>query len=130
MRTLIVEDDFISRRLIQAILTPYGTCDVVVNGKEAVEAFQMSLVEGNKYDLVCLDIMMPEMDGLEVLREIREIERELEITGLDGVKVIMVTALDDFENIKTAFNQQCEAYLIKPIIKEKLIDTLKEIHLI
>ena len=130
MRVLIVEDDSISRRLLQTIISPYGVCDVVVNGKEAIEAFELAKEEKNNYNLVCLDIMMPEMDGQEVLRQIRKFEKEWDINRQNGVKVIMVTALDDFDNIKSAFEEQCEAYLIKPVIKEKLLDTLKQIRLI
>ena len=130
MRVLIVEDDSISRRLLQAIISPYGVCDVVVNGKEAIEAFELAKEEKNNYNLVCLDIMMPEMDGQEVLRQIRKFEKEWDINRQNGVKVIMVTALDDFDNIKSAFEEQCEAYFIKPVIREKLLDTLKQMHLI
>ncbi|MCA1987263.1 MAG: response regulator, partial [Desulfovibrio sp.] len=65
MRVLIVEDDFTSRKLMQTILSPYGDCDVAVNGREAVEAFQNALNSAKPYDLVCMDIMMPEMDGQE-----------------------------------------------------------------
>jgi two-component system chemotaxis response regulator CheY len=127
MRILIVEDDFISRRLLQVILEPYGVCEIAINGKEAVDAFRMSHEEGNSYDLICLDIMMPEMDGQEVLKRIRAMEREFKISDSKRVKIIISTALDDFDNIKRAFQEQCQAYLVKPITKEKLVDTIKEI---
>ena len=74
MRTLIVEDDFTSRLLLQTYLSRYGECHVAINGKEAVEAFRMSKQNGSKYDLICMDIMMPEMDGQTALREIRALE--------------------------------------------------------
>ena len=63
MRILIVEDDFICRRLVHDILAPYGDCDVAMNGKEGMKAFKMALNAGKPYNLICLDIMMPEMDG-------------------------------------------------------------------
>jgi len=130
MKTLVVEDDFVSRRLLQIVLTPYGQCDIAVNGREALEAFKMALDEGSPYDLVCLDIMMPEMDGHEVLKQIRETEMQNGKGGLDGAKVIMTTALGDFENIKRAFIGQCEAYLVKPVEKQKLLEKLVELGLI
>ena len=74
MKALIVEDDFTSRLLLQGLLQPFGVCHVCINGKEAVEAFKIALDQKEPYDLVCLDIMMPEMDGQTALKEIRAIE--------------------------------------------------------
>jgi len=127
MRTLIVEDDFTSRLLLQRILLPYGEAHVAVDGEEAVKAFSSALEAGQPYDLVCLDIMMPKKDGHGVLREIREIEGKRGVLGLDGAKVIMVTALNDSVNIMASFVSQCEAYIVKPLDKNKL---LKEIRLL
>ena len=130
MKILITDDDFTSRKILAKYLSEYGQCDVAVDGKEAVEAFKSALDEWEAYDLICLDIMMPEMDGQEVLKQIRQIEKEKNINGLDGVKVLMTTALDDSDNIKTAFKEQCEGYLVKPIDRQKLIEKLKELDLI
>jgi two-component system chemotaxis response regulator CheY len=130
MKTLIVEDDFVSRRLMQVILSPYGICHLAVNGREAVDAFVMACEENDPYDLICLDIMMPEMDGHEVLREVRRLEDQRGVCGLEGVKVIMITALSDPRTIMTAFKEQCEDYLIKPIEKFKLLDKVRKLGLI
>lgn len=130
MKTLIVEDDFISRRLLQAILSPYGACEMATNGKEAVLAFKLAWEENDPYDLICLDIMMPEMDGLGVLEEVRRLEEERGISGLTGVKIIMTTALSDPRSIMKAFKQQCEDYLIKPIDRVRLIEKVKGLGLI
>ena len=120
MKSLIVDDDFFCRRILQSILANYGEAHVAVDGKEALFAFEQALAEEAPYDIICLDIMMPEISGQEVLKTIRELEAKKNIFGLDCVKIIMTTALDDSENIKTAFKEQCESYLIKPISKSKL----------
>ena len=130
MKILIVEDEFVCRHVLQELLSPYGECDMAVNGKEAVDAFESALAGNRPYNLVCLDIMLPEMDGQEALKKMREIERKYQIGGLDGVKIIMTTALEDFDNIKRAFIEQCEGYLVKPITREKIITQLKELSLI
>lgn len=130
MKSLIVDDDFFSRRVLQTILSSYGECHVAVDGKEALFAFEQSLAEESLYDVVCLDIMMPEMDGQEVLKKIREMEEKKGIFGSDSVKVIMTTALDDSDNIKKAFREQCESYLIKPISRAKLTKILTDFGLI
>jgi two-component system, chemotaxis family, chemotaxis protein CheY len=130
MRTLIVEDDFISRHVLQEILLPFSMCDAAVNGREALEAFLLALDNGTPYDLICLDIMMPEIDGKETLKRIRAIEKDRGIVNLSGVKIIMTTALEDFDTIKAVFRDQCEAYLVKPITQQKLLKQIEELKLI
>ena len=100
MRILIAEDDYASRRFMQNFLSRYGECDVTVDGKEALDAFLMALEEKEPYDLICLDIMMPLLDGYEVLRAIREKEKEEQISEEEESKVIMTTALGDSRTVK------------------------------
>lgn len=63
MRILIVEDDFIGRKVLQRLLLEYGECDVAVDGVEAVKAFDLAWSAGMPYDVLFLDIMMPNMSG-------------------------------------------------------------------
>lgn len=131
MKTLIVEDDFLARSLLSTLLAEYGPCHVAVNGLEALDAIKKAFGENEPYDLVCLDIMMPVMDGQETLLELRKIEENLGIKGVDTTKVIMVTAIDDSKNIMKAFRQgQCEAYLTKPMDRNKLLGHIRDLGLI
>ncbi len=130
MKCLIVEDDFTARKLIQIYLSEFGKCFVAVNGKEAVQAVTQAFDEDEPYDLIALDIMMPEMDGIEALKAIRNLEKEQGITGLDTVKVIMTTAKGQSQDIFDAFNTGCEAYLIKPIRKPDLVDEIRKLGLL
>ena len=91
MRALVVEDDFTSRRIVQKILSNFFDCDVAVDGEEALVAFEDSLENGPRYQLICLDIMMPNLDGHEALTKIRALEEKHDIHGLEGVKVIMTS---------------------------------------
>jgi two-component system, chemotaxis family, chemotaxis protein CheY len=129
MKCLIVEDDFIGRKLMQKYLAEYGECDVATDGEEAVEAFRLALENETPYDLICLDIMMPNMNGHEALSAIRQIENKHEINGLDGVKVIMTTALGDSESVLGSFREGCEAYMIKPIRKDTLLTEIEKLGL-
>jgi two-component system chemotaxis response regulator CheY len=115
---------------LQASLAPYGECHIAVNGRVAVEAFRAAREQGQRYDLICMDIMMPEMDGQEALRQIRKLEDDADILSGDAVKVVMTTALDDIGSVMTAFKGLCDAYLMKPIDKAKLLAQLKSLHLI
>ncbi len=130
MKTLIVEDDFTSRVLLQELLKPYGPIHIAVNGKEAVDAVRAALDKEEPYELVCLDIMMPEMDGYQALKEIRGMEESRRIAPSDVARIFMITALDGMKNVFQAFHGLCDAYLIKPIVKAKLLEQLDEFHLI
>lgn len=127
MKILIVEDDFLSRKLMLTYLTPLGECDAAANGMEAIEAFVMACNSGKRYDLITLDIMMPDMSGQDVLKQIRAIEEEMEISE---VKIVMTTALKDAPSVMDAFKSQCDGYLFKPIESGKLMDMLRELHLL
>jgi len=130
MKTLIVEDDFASRLILQKFLAPFGETHVAVNGKEALDAFKKEDAAGAPYDLLCLDIMMPEMDGQTCLKNIREYEEEKGKNSSTGAKIIMTTALGDTKNVMEAFHALCDAYLVKPINKSDLINTLLQMELV
>ena len=130
MRSLIVEDDFTSRLLLQRLLTPYGECHIAVNGREAVSAYGMALDAGQPYDLVCLDIMMPEMDGHAALKEIRVMEERRIHNSTHGAKIIMVSALDDMKNMSAAYQHLCDGYLVKPIAKTELVGLLDKLKVL
>lgn len=130
MRILIAEDDFASRKVILKFLSVYGECDVTVDGMEAVDAFMMALEEGNPYDLICLDVMMPVMDGYQALKSIRELEKEQGIPEEKMAKIIMTTALNEEKNVKKAFELGCTVYCAKPIDMVELKRTLEMLELI
>ena len=130
MRILIAEDDYASRKFLYKFLSAYGECDITIDGIEAVDAFMLALDEGKPYDLVCLDIRMPKLDGTRALKAIRDVEKQRGIEGDSRVKVIMTTALNDTTNVYNAFDSGCEAYAAKPIDTKKFTEVLKRIGLI
>ena len=127
MRILIAEDDFASRKFMQKYLNKFGDCDITIDGEEAIEAFKMALEDDEPYDLLCLDIMMPALDGYQVLKAVRELEKENERSGDKAVKIIMTTALNSERNIKAAFDMGCTVYCAKPIDLEKFEEVLEKI---
>jgi two-component system chemotaxis response regulator CheY len=130
MRILIAEDDFTSRLFMKKFLSKYGECDVAVDGIEALDAYLNSIKDGNAYDLICLDIMMPKLDGMKVLKSIRDIEKQKDITTEKQVKIIMTTALNDKQTVLNAYDAGCEAYAWKPIETDKFIAVMRNLGLI
>ena len=131
MKALIVEDDFTSRLVLQGILKKFGEVHIAVHGLECIAAFAKALNNGIRYDLVCLDIMMPEMDGHEALKRIREMETQAGISARNEVKVLMTTALDDPKNVFEAyFKGGATSYLVKPVHAGNVIKELQKFCLI
>lgn len=127
MRILLAEDDYITRTNMVSFLSTHGECDIAVDGMEAVEAFVTALEEGESYDLVCLDIMMPSVDGYQALLAIREAENSRGISVDDGAKVIMVTALDGEKNVAMAYELGCTTYISKPVVVQEFEEALQKL---
>lgn len=129
-KILIVEDDMVSRKFLNKVLREYGDCDLVVDGLEAIDAFLISLKENSPYDLICLDIMMPKIDGVKVLKAMRDLENEKNISKENKSKIIMTTALGESDIVKTAFEYGCDAYASKPIDLDKFREVLGKLGII
>lgn len=131
MRILIVEDDFVGRKVMHQLLLEYGECDVAVDGVEAVKAFDLAWEAKQPYDVMFLDIMMPNMSGHEALKIIRDKEKDRGVTPQNEVRVIMTSALDDVKNVTQSFFQGgASAYLVKPIERRKVIEELRKLGLV
>ena len=121
MKILLAEDDFVTRKFMVGLLSKYGECDVTVDGMEAVDAFMMALEDGEPYDLVCLDIMMPVMDGYEATAVIRGLERE----DAD-IPIIAMTADAFSEDIQRCLECGMDDHLAKPIDVQAVASKLKK----
>lgn len=130
MKTLVVDDDFVSRTVFTDFLSPMGKCDIATNGMEAVWAFNYALQSEKPYNLVCLDIMLPKMDGYHVLEHIKKIEEKNLPWGKGRTKIVMISSLSAADNIIRAFDEECDAYLIKPVQYSELMDKLVELRLL
>ena len=119
MKTLIVEDDFTSRLLLQTFLSRYGECHIAVNGKEAVQAFRAALEGGTKYDLICMDIMMPEMDGYQTMEHIRKNQT------FQRLPIVALTAKAMKGDREKCLEAGASDYLAKPVNTEQLLSALR-----
>lgn len=130
IRTLIADDDFTSRLMLQESVKSYGAVHIAANGREAVDAVRMAIEASQPYDLICLDIVMPEMDGQQALREIRALEQAKGVSRSGRATIIMVSSLADEANITTARDHDCDHFLVKPLDRTRLRDALRRSNLI
>ncbi len=128
-RALIVEDDEVSAQILSALLEDDFKCDIAPNGEEGLKMYDQSF-EKDPYDIIFLDIMMPIKDGQELLKDIRNLEKSHEVQKDQKVKIVMTTALGDFDNVAEAFKGKCDGYLVKPIIPEKLTELLEQLGVV
>ena len=130
MKILVVDDEQPNRDLLAFILNKFGECKLAVDGPSAINAYRQALDSGSPFDLVTLDVMMPDMNGHETLEQIRAVEEDAGIDSMDGVKIIMISANCDYETILRSFDGKCMAYIEKPIIEENLVRTMTGLGLL
>lgn len=121
MRFLVVDDDIWANRLIAHTLEKHGEVVSTANGDEALAAIQESWSNAAAFDLVCLDIDMPGVDGHATLAAIRALEETRGVEPGRGVAVVMVSGHREPDHFFAAFREGCEAYLVKPVTAEKLL---------
>ncbi len=133
MKILVVDDEMVSREKMKMIMGHFGECDAVESGADAMEKFVSAWNSWSPYDLISLDVQMPEMDGVEVLNRIRGMEREKNVPENKRVKVVMVTARSDKDTIMTSIQAGCNDYVVKPfdktIVAKKLTKLGFHVHL-
>jgi two-component system, chemotaxis family, chemotaxis protein CheY len=130
MRSLIVDDDPTNRVLLDAILSQHGKCQIAVNGRDAVNAFRKANDTGLSYDLVCMDISMPEMDGFTAVKQIRALEEARGILPKAGAKILMASASGDTKDIFRSVRESCNGYMVKPVSAIQLLEHLKRLLLL
>ncbi len=121
MRLLIVDDNQKNAKLLKAILSPYGECESVEDGKAAILAFEKAWNDWRPFSFIFLDIMMPEMDGEQVLAYIRETEQNKKINHHHCAKIIMVSAHSDQELFSRCVQRGCDDFIVKPFDKGIII---------
>jgi len=112
-KILIVDDDENIRNTMKAILEDEGyLVDTAESGGEAVQKTQKT-----NYNIALLDIRLPDMEGVELLKLIKE--------GVPRTRKIMVTGYPSMQNAIAALNKNADAYLIKPVDIENLLSAVK-----
>jgi len=131
IKCLVVDDDQLGRELISFYLVGIANCEMAENGIQAVDMFRNTFENGEPYDLIILDIVMPEMDGHSAAMQIRQIEKEWGVAIGDGVNIIVLSSLHTPNDIIQAYvAARSVAHLVKPVKPEKLLKTLSKLGII
>ncbi|MEW6426483.1 MAG: response regulator [Thermodesulfobacteriota bacterium] len=128
MRMLIVEDEKVSRKKMRIILEEFGVCDETASGSEALAMFRKAWEERAPYDIVTLDITLHEMNGAEVLLQMRQFEQERNLPKAKLAKIIMVTSHSDVDHITTCITAGCNSYTVKPFTRESIRKCLRAVY--
>ncbi len=126
MRVLVVDDDFIALSKLVAILGRYGECEAATYGKQAMKMFCDAAAQGHPYDLITLDIEMPEINGIELLKMM--VEKE-DISQIPRAKKIMITGSSSRGNVFQAVENRCDAFLVKPVTSDVMSRLLVKLGL-
>jgi len=118
---LVAEDSEINRVVVSSMFEEIKDIDVefAFDGKDTVEKFERS---PDKFSIILMDILMPEMDGIEATEAIRRLDCE----NARDIPIIALTASDDEEKIKECLAAGMNGYLIKPMLKEELFEICAE----
>ena len=130
MKILVVDDETVSRKKLQKIMSSFGECEEVDNGQAALEKFQKAWENSTPFDLITLDVAMPEMEGTEALQKIRKLEREQNLPLEKRVKIFMVTSHSDKDTVIASVKVGCDDYIVKPFNRETVLVKLKECGLV
>lgn len=126
MRFLIVDDDESIHLYLQGVLAPYAVCESATSGFEAEEMFMQAHEEKRPFDVVFMDILMPEQDGHKTAEILRQHELKMGISESEQFTLVMITSLVDNRNVSKAFfNTYAACYIVKPFDKEKVLDELQ-----
>ncbi|GAB7022807.1 response regulator [Salidesulfovibrio brasiliensis] len=130
-RFLIVDDDERFAELVSLKLGEFGSCDVATGGEDALEIFERRLKEKSPFDAVFMDIVMPEMDGHEVVRRLRQLEKRYGVNAVKSFKLIMLTAHSDIDNVgRSFFDSLADAFLTKSNMQGGLQSAMRDARLI
>ena len=131
LKILLVDDSKSAQLKIHSILSKYGECDQAYNGVEALEYFTNSIQTNRLYDLVVMDVVMPEMDGFQAAKEILALEKKDNIPQEQRTKIVMLTSKADPKHmIKAQFEIGVTTYITKPFEEETLLETLRNLSLL
>lgn len=124
LKILIVDDEYVSLTKLNLLLERYGDCDSATSGEQALELINLAIEEKKPYDLITMDISMNGQDGIETLKNIRQIQSYGE-----NVIIVMITGMTDKMNIGKSFKEGCTELITKPVVRKEVEMMLEKLNI-
>lgn len=128
MKILIVDDVRMHLKILEKFLSSHGEVDSAGGGAEAISLLKKSFKDKLFYDLICLDLMMPEVSGYEVLEKIHQLEKKYQPP--EPIKVIIISSINERNKVVGVLKQGVHGYLVKPFSQEKINLELTRLQII
>lgn len=124
IKTLIIDDEIQGYTCIKSML---GVCDIVESGLIGVEYAETALKIKSYYNLILLDVVIPDLDGIEVIRKIRDLEKSYNIKSSSEAKIVVVSSRRDEPTILEAFRNGATGWIDKPVATDLFLTKLKNL---
>ena len=130
LNALIVEDEQVALAKIKLIMDSIGSYQIAETGDSCLQQFSSSLSSRKYFDVLLIDIGLPDMSGKGLLKKIDELEEKYNVPSDKKVKKIMVTASAEKQDLFGSIQDRCDDYLLKPVTKDIVMDKLKAVGLL
>ncbi len=127
MRILVVDDEQVSRNVLRKAMESFGPCEEAEGGREATAAFDRAWEESSPFDLLLVDLSMPDMDGREVIQQIRSREESMEVPAAAQAKIVVVTSHSEKDTVLSCLRAGCDDFIVKPFERDVLSAKLAEL---
>lgn len=127
MKCLIVDDEFVSLTKMVTILSELGECEAATHSKQAIDIALKAMISNHYYDMIMVDVNLPDVNGLELMQFIINKEK---VHNVKPAIKIAISAVGNSVNVRNAISIGCSLFLIKPIKKELIITKLKLLGLL
>ena len=124
MKILVIDKNPAVSKLFEEFPMDITELQALRSGDAAIGGVKNALKRRDPFELIAIDIDLPDMDGRQVILEIRKMEQEFLTPGTDRAFVMMVTAQADEKSVKTSFAAGCNAFIVKPFKIETIVKTL------
>lgn len=122
---LVIDDQMTTRMLLRCMLETYGEVVEAKAGKEGVALFGAALADGAPFQMVCVDLGLPDIDGNQVLEQLRAVEVQQQVRA--PATIVVVSGNDTEEARGDALERSADAYLTKPVSYESMFALLARI---
>lgn len=127
MKILVVDDEYVALSRMVKLFSRWGEAEGATNAAQALEMAETALSEGTPYDIISIDIELPDSDGLELMNNLRVLEESKNRENPWFSKKIIISAKSKHDNIQKALALGCDDFMVKPVSLSTLEEKMKHL---